>query len=50
MHLLQFYQIRVKETSSMYLLSLGFPSILNRKKISCEESVSIQVSDFGEKV
>ena len=39
-----------KETSSMYLLSLGFPSILNRTKISCEESVSIQVSDFGEKV
>ena len=39
-----------KRTSSMYLLSPGFPSILNRTKISCEESVSIQVSDFGEKV
>ena len=34
----------------MYLLSLGFPSILNRTNISFEESVSIQVSDFGEKV
>ena len=34
----------------MYLLSLGFPSILNRTDSSCEESVSIQVGDFGEKV
>ena len=34
----------------MHLFSLGFPSILNRSKISFEESVSIQVSDFGEKV